>query len=34
MITKNRLSKLGIVPKQTVAELERDKEWLQNEVKQ
>ena len=33
VITKNRLARLGIVPKETVAELERDKEWLQNEVK-
>lgn len=33
VITKNRLAGLGIVPKRTVAELERDKEWLQNEVK-
>ena len=33
VITKNRLARLGIVPKRTVAELERDKEWLQNEVK-
>jgi uncharacterized membrane protein YqjE len=33
LITKNRLAKIGVVPKRTVAELERDKEWLQNEVK-
>lgn len=33
VITKNRLARLGIVPKRTVAELERDKEWLENEVK-
>lgn len=33
VITKNRLARLGLVPKRTVAELERDKEWLQNEVK-
>lgn len=32
VITKNRLARLGIVPKRTVAELGRDKEWLQNEV--
>lgn len=32
VITKNRLAKLGIVPKRTVAEFERDKKWLQNEV--
>jgi uncharacterized membrane protein YqjE len=33
LITKNRLARIGIVPKRTVAELERDKEWLQNDVK-
>jgi uncharacterized membrane protein YqjE len=33
LITKNRLARIGIVPKRTVAELERDKEWLQTEVK-
>jgi uncharacterized membrane protein YqjE len=33
VVTKNRLAKLGIVPQRTVAELERDKEWLQNEMK-
>ena len=33
LITKSRLAKVGIVPKRTVAELERDKEWLQTEVK-
>ena len=33
IVTKNRLSKQGLVPKRTVAELERDKEWLQKEVK-
>jgi uncharacterized membrane protein YqjE len=33
LVSKNRLAKLGIVPKRTVAELERDKEWLENEVK-
>jgi uncharacterized membrane protein YqjE len=32
LITKNRLANVGIVPKRTVAELERDKEWLQTEV--
>src|SRR2546423_10474268 len=33
LITKSRLAKVGIVPKRTVAELERDREWLQTEVK-
>jgi uncharacterized membrane protein YqjE len=33
VITKTRLAKIGIVPKRTVAELERDKEWLQTDVK-
>jgi uncharacterized membrane protein YqjE len=33
VIAKNRLAKLAIVPERTLAELERDKEWLQNEVK-
>jgi len=33
VITKNRLATVGIVPKRTVAELERDKDWLQTEVK-
>ena len=33
MITKDRLARIGIVPKRTVAELERDKQWLQTEVK-
>lgn len=33
VIAKNRMAKTGIVPKRTVAELERDKEWLENEVK-
>jgi uncharacterized membrane protein YqjE len=32
IITKNRLAKQGIVPRRTLAELERDKEWLQKEV--
>jgi uncharacterized membrane protein YqjE len=31
VITKNRLAKQGIVPRRTVKELERDKEWLQKE---
>lgn len=33
VVTKNRLARIGIVPQRTVTELERDKEWLQNEVK-
>lgn len=33
IVTKNRLAKLGIVPKRTMAELERDKDWLQREMK-
>ena len=33
IVTKNRLFKQGLVPTRTVAELERDKEWLQKEVK-
>ena len=32
IISKNRLAQQGIVPKRTLAELERDKEWLQKEV--
>jgi len=32
IVTKNRLVRQGLVPKRTVAELERDKEWLQKEV--
>lgn len=31
-ITKNRLAKQGIVPRRTMQELERDKEWLQEEL--
>lgn len=30
--TKNRLAKQGIVPRRTMQELERDKEWLQKEL--
>jgi len=33
VITKTRLAKVGIVPKRTVTELERDKAWLQTGVK-
>jgi uncharacterized membrane protein YqjE len=32
LITKNRLAAQGIVPRRTVDELERDKEWLQKEL--
>jgi uncharacterized membrane protein YqjE len=32
LIMKNRLAKLGIVPRRTVAELERDKDWIQKEL--
>ena len=31
-VTKNRLAKQGLVPKRTVKEMERDKEWLQKEI--
>jgi uncharacterized membrane protein YqjE len=29
---KNRLARQGIVPKQTIRELEKDKEWIQKEI--
>jgi len=32
LITKNRLARQGLIPRRTVEELEKDKEWLQNEV--
>jgi uncharacterized membrane protein YqjE len=32
VIAKNRLARIGLVPSRTVAELQRDKEWLQTEV--
>lgn len=32
VITKNRLTRQGLVPRRTVKELERDKEWLQEEL--
>jgi len=32
LIAKNRLAHVGIVPRRTVAELERDKEWLKEEL--
>ena len=32
VVAKNRLAKQGLVPRRTVAELERDKKWIQREV--
>jgi uncharacterized membrane protein YqjE len=32
LLTKNRLARQGIVPRRTVKELERDKEWLKKEL--
>lgn len=32
VITKSRLARQGILPRRTVAELERDKDWIQNEL--
>ena len=32
LITKKRLAQQGIVPRRTVRELQRDKEWLQKEL--
>ncbi len=32
VVTKNRLARQGIIPRRTVNELERDKEWLQKEI--
>jgi hypothetical protein len=32
LITKNKLAAIGIVPRRTVNELERDKAWLQKEL--
>jgi uncharacterized membrane protein YqjE len=32
VVAKSRLTRQGLVPKQTVAELERDKEWLRKEI--
>lgn len=29
---KNRLARQGLVPKQTIRELEKDKEWIQKEI--
>lgn len=32
LIAKNRLVRQGLVPKQTIRELEKDKEWIQKEI--
>lgn len=32
VIAKNRLKRQGLVPKQTIRELEKDKEWIQKEI--
>ena len=32
LVVKNRLTKQNLVPKRTVQELRRDKEWLKNEL--
>ena len=32
VITKNRLARLGLVPRRTLHELEKDKDWLQKEL--
>ncbi len=32
LIAKNRLARQGVIPKRTLAELEKDKEWLQEEL--
>lgn len=32
LVVKNRLSKQNLVPKRTVQELRKDKEWLKNEL--
>lgn len=32
LITKNRLAEVGIVPRRTLNELERDKQWIQKEL--
>jgi hypothetical protein len=29
---KNRLARQGLVPKETIRELEKDKEWIQKEI--
>jgi hypothetical protein len=32
MLMKNRLAKQELVPRRTVAELRKDKQWLKNEL--
>jgi uncharacterized membrane protein YqjE len=32
VITKNRLARLGLLPRRTINELEKDKDWLQKEL--
>ena len=32
VVAKNRLARQGIVPRQTIRELEKDKEWIQKEI--
>ena len=32
LMAKNRLARQGLVPKQTIRELEKDKEWIQKEI--
>jgi len=32
VIAKNRLGRQGIMPRRTIAELERDKEWIESEL--
>jgi uncharacterized membrane protein YqjE len=32
VLAKNRLARQGLMPKQTIRELEKDKEWIQKEI--
>ena len=32
LMAKNRLTRQGLMPKQTIRELEKDKEWIQKEI--
>lgn len=32
LVTKNRLAKQGVLPRRTLNEMERDKEWIQKEI--
>jgi len=32
VVSRNRLAKQSLVPRRTIAQLERDKEWLQKEI--